>query len=138
LRELEVSAVRYTVHAPRAGLIEALPYEAGERPPTGAPVVVLLADGAPYARVHVPEPLRARYLPGTSVELRIDGVAAPFEGRVRFVAAQASFTPYYSLTQRDRSRLAFLAEIDLVGTAAESLPAGIPVQVRLRPAATTP
>jgi HlyD family secretion protein len=133
LRELETSAVHYSVRAPRAGLVEALPYELGERPPAGAPVVVLLADGAPHARVHVPEPLRASYLPGTRVELRVDGVAEPLAGTVRFVAAQASFTPYYALTQRDRSRLAFLAEIDLEGEAAESLPAGIPVQVRLRP-----
>jgi HlyD family secretion protein len=133
LRELETSAVRYSVRAPRAGLVEALPYELGERPPAGAPVVVLLTDGAPHARVHVPEPLRASYLPGTRVELRVDGVAEPLAGTVRFVAAQASFTPYYALTQRDRSRLAFLAEIDLEGEAADSLPAGIPVQVRLRP-----
>jgi HlyD family secretion protein len=137
-RELETSAVRYTVYAPRSGLIEALPYEEGERPPAGAAVVVLLADGAPFARVHVPEPLRARYLPGTAVELRVDGVAAPLEGRVRFVAAQASFTPYYALTQRDRSRLAFRAEIDLFGAEAMTLPAGIPVQVRLRPATSSP
>lgn len=138
LRELETSAVRYTVHAPRAGLVEALPFEEGERPPAGATVVVLLGDGAPYARVHVPEPLRAHYLPGTPVELRIDGVADPLEGRVRFVAAQASFTPYYALTQRDRSRLAFLAEIDLLEAEATSLPAGIPVQVRLRSPPTAP
>ncbi len=124
-------AERYSIRAPRPGLVEALPYEIGERPPVGAPLVILLADGAPYARVHVPEPLRVAYAAGASVLVSIDGVAEPLPGTVRYVSAQASFTPYNSLTQKDRSRLAFLAEITLGGDAAAGLPAGVPVQVRL-------
>lgn len=130
LAELEVVAERYAVRAPRPGLIEALPFEIGERPPVGAPLVILLADGTPYARVHVPEPLRVAYAPGTRVEVRVDGVPEPLAGTVRYVSAQASFTPYNSLTQKDRSRLAYLAEITLDGAAAANLPAGVPVQVR--------
>jgi len=129
--ELMVSAERYSVRAPRPGLIEALPYEVGERPPVGAPLVIMLADGAPYARVHVPEPLRVAFAAGTAVEVRIDGVTDPLPGTVRYVSSQASFTPYNSLTQKDRSRLAYLAEITLEGDAASKLPAGVPVQVRL-------
>jgi hypothetical protein len=45
LAELETSAALYEVRAPRAGWIEALPYKLGERPPAGAPVVVMLAEG---------------------------------------------------------------------------------------------
>ena len=71
LAELEVSAARYLVRAPRAGLVEALPYKLGERPPTGAPLVVMLADGIPYARVYVPEPLRAAFHAGAAVT--VDG-----------------------------------------------------------------
>jgi HlyD family secretion protein len=129
--ELMVSAERYSVRAPRPGLIEALPYEVGERPPVGAPLVIMLADGAPYARVHVPEPLRLAFAAGTAVEVRIDGVTDPLPGTVRYVSSQASFTPYNSLTQKDRSRLAYLAEITLEGDVASNLPAGVPVQVRL-------
>ncbi len=54
--ELELSLARHTVRAPRAGVIDALPYKLGERPPRGAPVAVLLAAGQPYARVFIPEP----------------------------------------------------------------------------------
>jgi len=131
LAELQVSAERYSVRAPRAGVIEALPYEVGERPPVGAPLVVMLADGAPYARVHVPEPLRVAYAAGTAVAVSVDGVAEPLPGTVRYVASQAAFTPYFALTQKDRSRLAFLAEISLDDADAAKLPAGVPVQVRL-------
>jgi HlyD family secretion protein len=131
LAELELTAGRYAVRAPRPGLVEALPFEIGERPPVGAPLAILLADGAPYARVHVPEPLRAAYTPGSTVLVHVDGVSEAITGKVRYVSAQASFTPYYALTQQDRSRLAYLAEITLEGAAAQKLPAGVPVQVRL-------
>lgn len=138
LEELETSAAQYVVRAPRAGTIEALPYESGERPPAGAPVVVMLADGSPHARVHVPEPLRVRFTPGRVVEATIDGVEGALRGTVRYVSAEATFTPYYSLTQRDRSRLSYLAEIELDDPRAVSLPAGIPVQVRVPEPEATP
>jgi len=111
------------------GRVDALPYETGERPPAGAVVAVLLADGAPYARVYVPEALRVRVTPGVAAQVHVDGLPEPFAGRVRSVASEAAFTPYYALTERDRGRLVFVAEVDLVGEAAARLPTGVPVQV---------
>jgi HlyD family secretion protein len=131
LVELETSAARYVVKAPRAGRIEAIPYKLGERPAAGRPLIVMLADGTPYARVYVPEPLRAKFLPGTRINVHVDGRDTELNGVVRFVSAEAAFTPYYALTQEDRSRLAYLAEIDLEESAAAEVPTGIPVQVRL-------
>jgi HlyD family secretion protein len=61
------------------------------------------------------------------VEAAVDGRAERLRGTVRYVSAEAAFTPYYSLTQKDRSRLAYLAEITLDDAVA--LPAGLPVQV---------
>ncbi|MDY6946079.1 MAG: HlyD family efflux transporter periplasmic adaptor subunit [Pseudomonadota bacterium] len=131
LLELQTSAARYVVTAPRAGRIEAIPYKLGERPAAGAPVIVMLADGTPYARVHVPEPARAQFKAGAAVEVRLDGREQPLRGVVRYVSAEAAFTPYYALTQEDRSRLSYLAEIDLPDAAARDIPSGIPVQVTL-------
>jgi HlyD family secretion protein len=127
LAEIETVASRYTVTAPRDGIVEALPYKLGERPTAGRPVAILLADGVPYARVYVPEPLRTFFVAGTRVEAAVDGRDERMTGTVRYVSAEAAFTPYYSLTQKDRSRLAYLAEITLDDAAA--LPAGMPVQV---------
>jgi HlyD family secretion protein len=135
--EVETVNARYAVRAPRAGRIEALPYELGERPAPGKPVAILLADGAPYARVYVPEPLRTRFVAGTKVEASVDGEPERFGGTVRYVAAEAAFTPYYSLTQKDRSRLAYLAEITLDDARAANLPAGMPVQVYVPGETTT-
>lgn len=130
-RELRVTLERLTVRAPRAGVVDALPFEAGERPPAGATVAVLLAGEAPYARVYVPEPQRVRLAPGDRVPVHVDGLAEPLEGRVRFVASDSAFTPFFALTEHDRSRLSYLAEIDLPGAAGRDLPAGIPVQVAI-------
>lgn len=129
LAETETVAARYTVTAPRAGIVEALPYKLGERPTAGRPVAIMLADGVPYARVYVPEPLRSQFAAGTKVQAAVDGQSARIQGTVRYISAEAAFTPYYALTQKDRSRLAFLAEITLDDAAAASLPAGLPVQV---------
>lgn len=131
LAELETSAARYEVRAPRDGLVEALPYELGERPPAGAPLVLLLADGVPYARIYVPEPLRAQVATGRAVDVTMDGVDGALRGVIRYVSAEAAYTPYYALTQKDRARLSFLAEVALDDPRADSLPVGLPVQVAL-------
>ena len=131
LQQQDVLLGRLKLVAPVDGVIEALPYRLGERPPVGAPVVIMLAGGMPYARVYIPEPQRAPLRAGQALTVRVDGVARPFAGTLRYIAGEASFTPYYALTQRDRSRLAFLAEIDLTEPEARDLPAGVPVEVML-------
>ncbi|HKE43587.1 MAG TPA: HlyD family efflux transporter periplasmic adaptor subunit [Steroidobacteraceae bacterium] len=130
LQQAELSAERLTVKAPRAGIVEALPYKLGDRPAAGEPVVVLLADGTTYARVYVPEPIRVQVRPDSAASVHVDGVAKPFDGRVRYVSTEATFTPYFALTQKDRSRLSYLAHVDLLGAGATTLPVGIPVEVR--------
>jgi HlyD family secretion protein len=129
VRGLEVSLERLTVRAPAAGVIDDLPLEPGERPALGAVVAVLLAGAAPHARVYLPEPLRTRVKVGDAAAVYIDGIEAPFSGRVRRVSADPAFTPYYSLTERDRSRLSYLTEVELEGEAAQDLPSGIPLRV---------
>ena len=127
--ELRIQAARLDVRAPSDGIVDALPYYEGERPAPGAVVAVLLRDQAPYARVYVPESLRVRVRPGGEAQVRIDGVPDALRGRVRNVASEASFTPYYALTERDRGRLVYVAKVDLIDPAARDLPTGLPVEV---------
>jgi HlyD family secretion protein len=61
--------------------------------------------------------------------VRVDGAEEPFAARVRSVSSDAAFTPFHALTERDRGRLVFLAEVDLEGEAARALPSGVPVEV---------
>lgn len=119
---------RLTVRAPVAGIIDVLPFEVGERPPLGAVVAVLLSGNA-YARVYLPALVRPQVKPGLAATVHVDGLNEAVAGRVRFVSSEAAFTPYFALTERDRSRLNYLAEIDLVDDQAHNLPAGVPVEV---------
>ena len=131
LKGLETTSSRLEVRAPIDGTIDSLPFHLGEKPARGATVAVLLANTAPFARIHVPEPLRAQVKTGTGATLRIDGIERTHKGQVRFIASEAEFTPYYSLTAADRSRLSFLAEVVIDDTGATSLPSGVPVDVTL-------
>ena len=130
IEELNINLSRAETTSPVSGVVESLPFELGERPPRGAPVAILLAAEPTYARVFIPEPLRTRITSGTRAEVAIDGYERSFPAAVRWVSADAAFTPYFALTQHDRSRLTYVAEIDLTASDAHELPVGVPVQVR--------
>ena len=127
--EQQLLLARLDLRAPVAGIVDALPHKLGDRPAAGATVAVILAGPAPFARVYVPEPLRARLAIGTTARVTLDGVPAPLSGRIRRIASDPSFTPYFALTERDRSRLAYVAEVTLTGDGVADLPTGLPLEV---------
>lgn len=131
LQTLDITLERLTLRAPREGKLDTLPYELGERPAAGAVIAVMLAGDVPYARVYVPEPARARINQGTHAKIFVDGIEQAFDARVRTISHDAVFTPFYSLTEQDRSRLSYLAEVELSGTDqhVQTLSSGIPVKV---------
>jgi HlyD family secretion protein len=119
-----------TIVATRDGILDNLPWNLGERVTTGSPLAILLAGKAPYARIYVPEPSRVKLNPGTKLQVHVDGLDTPIEGELHWIATQPAFTPYYALNQDERSRLMFLAEVQLPDSA-QQLPNGVPVQVDL-------
>ncbi|MGF1739450.1 HlyD family secretion protein [Photobacterium satsumensis] len=119
-----------TIVATREGILDNLPYNLGERVPVNGVVAVIQADRVPYARVYVPAKYRVDFVPGIKVPVYVDGVDQPYEGTVRWVSTESAFTPYYALTEDERSRLMYLAEVDLPDSAAP-LPSGVPAQVVL-------
>ena len=126
IRAAQIDLDRTRITAPVAGVIDKVLFQLGERPPPGTTVAVLLDDRRVFARIYVPEHLRARVQPGDRLSVRIDG-AGDYAGTVRWVSADASFTPYFALTEHDRSRLAYLAEVDVPKAA--GLPSGVPLEV---------
>jgi len=128
----EIAVERHRIKAPREGIVDMLPFETGALPPIGAIVATILDSSRPYARVYVPEPLRMSVAAGSTVEIKIDGLDEKMPGVFRWISADPAFTPYYALTERDRSRLSFLAEIDLVTDDQQlNSAAGVPLQVYL-------
>lgn len=119
-----------TIVSTRNGILDNLPYNLGECVPVDGIVAVVLANRIPYARVYVPETYRASFIVGKHVTVHVDGVEQTFKGTVRQVSSDPSFTPYYALTEQDRSRLMYLAEVDL-DDSAKNLPSGLPAQVDL-------
>jgi len=126
-QEAQLDLDRTRLEAPVAGVVDKVLFRIGERPAPGTTVAVLLDGSRTFARVYVPEYLRARVVPGKLLDVRVDGVDGTFQGTVRWVSSDANFTPYFALTEHDRSRLSFLAEINVPDAA--SLPAGVPLQV---------
>lgn len=121
-----VTLDKLRIVAPRDARIDSLPYKLGDQAPVGSPLAILLVGAAPYARVYVPEPMRASVKVGDAATVRVDGVATPLTGHVRAIRSDPAFTPYYALQGEDAARLSYLAEIALDGAA--DLPAGLPVQ----------
>ncbi|MDJ0846966.1 MAG: efflux RND transporter periplasmic adaptor subunit [Myxococcota bacterium] len=119
-----------TLSAPAPGVVDQLPFEAGERVAAGAVVGVVLADGAPWVRVWVPEGAYVRVLPGTPAEIRIDGFDEALRGSVLDVAREPEFTPHYALTERDRVHLVYEARVR-IEEAPDALRPGVPAEVRI-------
>jgi HlyD family secretion protein len=130
LEAAQLDHARLQVRAPRAGRVDALPFKAGDQPPPGAAVASLLVGEAPYARVFVPESRRVALREGQRFLVHVQGRDGELPARLRSVAREPSFTPYYALTGDDASRLVYRAELELDASAAAMLPAGLPVQVR--------
>lgn len=121
---------RHRTRAPVDGIVDSRLFEVGERASPGQAMLIMLSGDHPYARVYVPERLRVHVKPGLDAEIHVDGLTAPRPGRVRWVAAEAAFTPYFALTERDRGNLTYLAKIDFTSPG-ERLPDGVPVEVVL-------
>lgn len=131
---LAVDVDRHEIRAPVDGIVDSRLFEVGERPTPGQAVIIMLGGQQAYARVYVPEQLRVHVTPGLEATIYVDGLASPLLGRVRWVASEAAFTPYFALTERDRGHLTYAAKVDIVGQR-DRLPDGVPVEVDLGPIA---
>lgn len=120
---------KLVLQAPRSGLVDSIPFKLGDEAPIGGPLITMLVGETPYARVYIPQPMRAGIQVGDAATVTIEGGDRGYPGRVRAIRSEPSFTPYYALTGEDVSRLSYLAEIQL-DEAAANLPSGLPLQAK--------
>ncbi len=125
-----IDLARHETRAPVDGIVDSRLFELGERPAPGQPMLILLPGEQPHARVYIPEELRVKLRAGSTVTVFVDGLDEPLHGRVRWVASEAMFTPYFALTERDRGHLTYQAKID-IDIEGNRLPDGVPVEVKL-------
>lgn len=112
--------------APRDVRVDSLPYKLGDQAQPGTPLVILLASDTPYARVYVPAALRPSVKVGDVAVVTLHDGKHQFQGKVRMIRSDPTFTPYFALSGDDATRLSYLAEIAL-GQDAKDLPQGFPV-----------
>jgi len=127
---LAVDLARHEIKAPVDGIVDSRLFELGERPVPGQTTLVMLPGDQPYARVYVPEQLRVHVEVGAAATIYVDGLDEGISGRVRWIASESAFTPYFALTERDRGHLTYLAKVDITEQR-DRLPDGVPVEVDL-------
>ena len=111
MASLALDRQRHSITAPVDAVVDSLPFEIGERPQPGDVIAVLLSGDQPYARLYIPESVRIQLRPGSTLQVHIDGIDGPLSGTVRRISSEPSFTPYFALTERDRGRLSYVAEV---------------------------
>ena len=105
-------------------------YREGEWVAAGKPVVVLLPPGNVKVRAFIPEPRMGALHLGDKVNVVVDGMPGPVQGRVSFVSAQAEYTPPVIYSKESRDKLVFLVEIRFEPEVALKLHPGQPVDIQ--------
>lgn len=118
-----------TIRSRVAGVVDQLPFEAGERAPAGGVVAVVLGD-QPWVRVWMPARAMARVKVGDEAQVQVTGLDGKILGRISYLSSEPAFTPHYALTERESAYLVYETRVDLVD--APELRPGLAARVRLR------
>lgn len=116
--------------APQDALVYDTLYREGEWVAASRPVVVLLPPRNIKVRAFVPEMKIGTIQPGDRIQVFVDGVAAPFIGKVSYISPRAEYTPPVIYSQENRSKLVFMIEAVFDAETAAKLHPGQPVDVR--------
>jgi HlyD family secretion protein len=119
-----------TIRSRAPGVVDQLPYEAGERVPAGGVVAVVIADDKPWVRVWLPARAVTQVSIGQEAKVKIEGLDPWFDARVEHVSREAEFTPHYALTERESAHLVYETRVRLTDPKRD-LPPGIPARVRI-------
>ncbi|MBI3873186.1 MAG: HlyD family efflux transporter periplasmic adaptor subunit [candidate division Zixibacteria bacterium] len=112
--------------APHDGVVQYLPYQAGEFVPVGRAVATIQDPDDLWAKVYVPEDRLDEVKVGDSVRFTVDADRRNvFGGTVVFIAARAEFTPRNVQTPDERLNLVFAVKI-MVRPGQYALRAGMP------------
>jgi len=118
--------------SPSTALVYDLLYQQGEWVAAGKPVVALLPPENVKVRAFVPEERIGAIQPGGRVSVFVDGVGAPFVGKVTYISPQAEYTPPVIYSQESRKKLVFMVEARFDAATAARLHPGQPVDVEFR------
>jgi HlyD family secretion protein len=118
--------------APKEGLVFDTLYREGDWVAAGKPVIVLLPPVNIKVRAFVPQEKLGLIHQGDSVSVFVDGITAPYEGRITYISPKSEFTPPVIYSQDMREKLVFLVEISFDPEIAAKLHPGQPVDARFK------
>jgi HlyD family secretion protein len=131
VRRAEISVDECQVKAPRAGVVEILPFTEGELVPPGVPVAALVDLHQVEATFYLPNAELGAVKVGQEAVLVADAWPdQEFRGKVARVASEAAFTPRNVQTRTDRDRLVYAVEIELDNPERKLRP-GMPAQITM-------
>lgn len=105
-------------------------FRVGEWVPAGKPIVSLLPPENIKVRAFVPEARVGSIHQGDTVRVFVDGVAAPFVGKVSFISPHAEYTPPVIYSKESRDKLVFMVESGFDPAVSVNLHPGQPVDVQ--------
>jgi HlyD family secretion protein len=115
--------------APQTGLVYDTLFRQGEWVAAGKPVVVLLPPPNIKVRAFVPETRVGSIHYGDTVQVTVDGVSAPFVGKVSYISPRAEYTPPVIYSKESRDKLVFMIESVFDPAVSANLHPGQPVDV---------
>lgn len=118
-----------TIVAPVGGRVEEIFQYVGEMVQTGTPLLALLPKSAMKVRFFIPQAKLPQIRLGARVQVIADGLPAPTDAHISYIAVSAEFTPPVIYSVVSREKLVFLVEAILASD--HQLMAGLPVEVFL-------
>ena len=118
--------------APKAGLVTRRSAEPGERIATGVPLLTTADLERPWVNIYVDEPDLVKIRLGQKARVSADGLAAPVDGKITYIASEAEFTPKFIQTKNERTNLVFRVEVTVENKELRLHP-GLPADVELLP-----
>jgi HlyD family secretion protein len=124
----EERLARYTLSAPRESFVVDTLVLPGEVVLAGSPVAVLADTHRPFVDIYVPEASVSSFTVGAPAQVRVDGVAEPFAGKVEVIGRKTEFTPRFLFSERERPNLVVRVRVRVDDPGAK-LHAGLPAFV---------
>ena len=133
LAEAESVRADLTVRAPANGTVTTRMADVGEVVAAGSVLFTLVDLDQVYLKVYVPELLIGKIRLGLPARVYTDAFPdQPFEAELRYIAAQAEFTPKEVQTPDERVRLVYAVKLFLTSNPEHRLTPGLPADAVIR------
>ena len=133
LAEAESVLADLTIRAPIAGTVTARMADLGEVVGAGTPLLTVVDLDRLYLKVYVPEIEIGRLRLGLPARVHIDAFPdQPVPATLRYIAAQAEFTPKEVQTRDERVKLVYAVRLYLAANPDHRLTPGLPADAVIR------